>query len=39
MEIVPLDQLTPTDWSMDEAMTFILSAGAVAPDRIIYDKA
>ncbi len=34
MEIVPLDQLIETDWSMDEAMTFILSAGAVAPDRI-----
>lgn len=39
MEIVPLEQLTPTDWTMDEAMTFILSAGAVAPDRISYDKA
>lgn len=38
MEIVPLEQLTQTDWSMDEAMTFILSAGAVAPDRINYDK-
>ncbi len=36
MEIVPLDQLIETDWSMDEAMTFILSAGAVAPDRIAF---
>ena len=36
MEIVPLDQLIETDWSMDEAMTFILSAGAVAPDRITF---
>lgn len=36
MEIVPLDELISTDWSMDEAMTFILSAGAVAPDRINY---
>jgi len=36
MEIVPLEDLTPTDWSMDEAMTFILSAGAVSPDRIRY---
>jgi len=34
MEIVPLDSLITTDWSMDEAMTFVLSAGAVAPDRI-----
>ena len=38
MEIVPLADLTSTDWSMDEAMTFILSAGAVAPDRINYSQ-
>lgn len=38
MEIVPLADLVETDWSMDEAMTFILSAGAVAPDRIRYHK-
>ena len=38
MEIVPLEDLISTDWSMDEAMTFILSAGAVAPDRISYSK-
>ncbi len=36
MEIVPFDQLIETDWTMDEAMTFILSAGAVAPDRISF---
>jgi uncharacterized membrane protein len=38
MEIVPLEDLISTDWSMDEAMTFILSAGAVAPDRISYSE-
>jgi len=38
MEIVPLEDLISTDWSMDEAMTFILSAGAVAPDRISYSQ-
>ena len=38
MEIVPLTDLISTDWSMDEAMTFILSAGAVAPDRISYSQ-
>jgi uncharacterized membrane protein len=38
MEIVPLEHLISTDWSMDEAMTFILSAGAVAPDRISYSQ-
>lgn len=38
MEIVPLEDLISTDWSMDEAMTFILSAGAVSPDRISYSQ-
>lgn len=32
LEIVPLDQLIATDWSVDQAMAFILSGGAVAPD-------
>lgn len=34
LEIVPLDKVTPTDWSVDEAMTFIVSGGAVAPENI-----
>ena len=34
MEIIPLNSLISTDWTMDEAMTFIISAGAVAPDNI-----
>lgn len=34
MEIVPIDKLTMTDWDMDEAMTFILTAGSVAPKNI-----
>ena len=38
MEIVPLADLISTDWSMDEAMSFILSAGAVAPDSISYSQ-
>lgn len=36
LEIVPIENLVSTDWSMDEAMTFIISGGAVAPDRIQY---
>lgn len=32
LEVVPLDELTPTDWTMDQAMAFIISGGAVAPD-------
>jgi uncharacterized membrane protein len=32
LELVPVDELTPTDWTMDQAMAFIISGGAVAPD-------
>jgi uncharacterized membrane protein len=35
-EIVPVDKLVQTDWTMDEAMTFIISGGAVGPDRFRY---
>ncbi len=34
LEIVPIDQLTPTDWTVDEAMAFIISGGAVAPSSV-----
>lgn len=34
LEIVPLDAMTPTDWTVDQAMSFIISGGAVAPDTI-----
>jgi len=36
LEIVPLDQVISTNWTVDEAMTFIISGGAVAPERINY---
>jgi uncharacterized membrane protein len=32
--VLPLDELTPTDWTMDQAMAFIISGGAVAPDTL-----
>lgn len=38
LEIVPLDKVTSTEWSVDEAMNFIMSGGAVAPDRITYER-
>ena len=38
LEIVPLDRVTSTDWTMDEAMAFIISGGAVAPDSMNYDQ-
>ncbi len=31
MELVAVSKLIMTDWTMDEAMTFVLSAGSVAP--------
>lgn len=31
LEIVPLERLVETQWSMDEAMSFIVSGGAVSP--------
>lgn len=34
LELVPLDQIIETDWTLDEAMTFIISGGAVARDTI-----
>lgn len=34
LEVVPLDELTPTDWTMDQAMAFIISGGAMAPDTL-----
>lgn len=34
LELVPVDELIPTDWTMDQAMAFIISGGAVAPDSL-----
>lgn len=34
LEIVPIERLTPTDWTVDQAMSFIISGGAVSPDTI-----
>lgn len=38
LEIVPLEKVVSTTWTMDEAMTFIISGGAVAPPTMNYDK-
>ncbi len=32
LEIVPVSKIIATDWSMDQAMAFIISGGAVGPD-------
>lgn len=34
LEIVPVEKITPTDWTVDQAMGFIISGGAVAPEHI-----
>lgn len=36
VEIVPTGRITPTEWTMDEAMNFLISGGAVAPPRVHY---
>ena len=38
LEIVPVERLTPTDWTVDEAMAFIISGGAVSPDTIPFER-
>ncbi len=38
LEIVPVERLVSTDWTFDEAMTFIISGGAVAPEHIDYER-
>jgi uncharacterized membrane protein len=34
LEIVPVEELIATDWSVDQAMAFILSGGAAGPDKL-----
>ena len=36
LEILPVDRITPTNWTLDEAMNFVISGGAVAPATISY---
>ena len=39
LEIVPVELLTPTDGTVDQAMSFIISGGAVAPDAMPFTRA
>ncbi len=38
LEVVPIERLTPTDWTVDQAMAFIISGGAVAPASMPYRR-
>lgn len=34
IEIVPLDDVVQTDWTIEEAMSFVMTGGTNAPDRV-----
>ena len=34
VEVVPVDELVSTNWTMDEAINFIISGGAISPDEV-----
>jgi uncharacterized membrane protein len=38
LEIVPVSELVPLDWTVDEAMAFVLSGGTTAPDPIRFSR-
>jgi len=37
IEIVPLADVVQTDWSIEEAMSFVMTGGSTAPERVRYD--
>jgi uncharacterized membrane protein len=37
IEIVPLEDVVPTDWTIEQAMSFVMTGGANAPDRVRYE--
>ncbi len=38
LEIVPITELVPLSWTVDEAMAFVLSGGTVAPSHIHFNR-
>ncbi|NLO05114.1 MAG: DUF502 domain-containing protein [candidate division WS1 bacterium] len=38
LEIVPVERITSTSWTVDEAMNFIISGGTVAPAVMNFDR-
>src|SRR5919108_3409770 len=38
MQIVPVAEVTSTDWTLDEAMQFVITAGTTAPNTITFLK-
>ena len=37
-QIVPVDRLTPTDWTLEDAMRFVVTGGTSAPKQIAYGE-
>lgn len=38
IEIVPLEDVVQTDWTMEEAMTFVVTGGTAAPETIRFSR-
>lgn len=38
IEIVPLEDVVPTDWSVEEAMAFVMTGGTNAPDALHFER-
>jgi uncharacterized membrane protein len=36
LELIPVDRLIATDWTVDEAMNYVMTMGAISPDRVHY---
>ncbi len=36
--VLPYDQLTMTNWTVSDAITFLMSGGTVSPSKIHFDK-
>ena len=36
LELIPVDRLVSTDWTVDEAMNYVMTMGAIAPDTVHY---
>jgi uncharacterized membrane protein len=39
LQIVPMDRVTETDLNMEQAMSMLMTGGAVAPETILFSKA
>lgn len=39
IEIVPLDEVVQTDWTIEQAMSFVMTGGANAPDKVAFTRA